>query len=90
MDDRGRLPALLNVLSVTLSRELYRSGIHDDVAERHTDHVVIIYGADADALQVRQGHHQVFSSYAATVGVLPKVLQGQQVISFSHTCGRVN
>lgn len=49
-------PALLHVLGVAVGAELHAGGVHDDVAERHADHVVVVYGADADALQAGQRH----------------------------------
>ena len=46
------LPALFDVLGMTMSAELHGGGIHDDVTEGHADHVVVVDGADADAVQV--------------------------------------
>lgn len=71
-------PALLHVLGVTQNAEFHRGGIHGDVAERHADHVVVIDGADADAVQVGQGHHQVLPRDGATVGMLPVVLEAAE------------
>lgn len=68
-------PAFFNVLSMTQNAELHSRGIHDNVTECHTDHVVIIVGADADAFQVGQGHHQLISGHRTTTGVLPVVLK---------------
>lgn len=67
-------PALLHVLGVAVGAELHAGGVHDDVAERHADHVVVVDGAHADALQVRQRHQQVLAAHRAAVGVLPVIL----------------
>lgn len=68
------LPALLNIFRMTPSAELHSGGIHDNVTKRHTDHVVVVDGADTDAIQVGQGHHQLVSAHLAAIGVLPVVL----------------
>lgn len=60
---------------MTPSAELHGGGIHDDVAEGHADHVVVVDGADADAVQIGQRHHQLLPTHGAPVGVLPFVLQ---------------
>lgn len=60
---------------MTQSAELHSGGIHDDVAERHADHVVVVDGADVDAVQVGQRHQQVLPAHGATVGVLPFILK---------------
>lgn len=60
-------PALLHVLSVAQDAEFHSGGVHDDIAERHADHVVVIDGADADALQVGQSHQQIFPGHRAAV-----------------------
>lgn len=70
-------PALLHVLGVAVGAELHTGGVHDDVAERHADHVVVVYGAHADALQVGQRHQQVLAAHRAAVGVLPVILPGE-------------
>lgn len=67
-------PALLHVLGVAVGAELHAGGVHDDVAERHADHVVVVDGAHADALQVGQRHQQVLAADRAAVGVLPVIL----------------
>lgn len=66
------------------SAELHCGGIHDDVTERCADHVVIIDGADADALQVGQRRYQLLTADREAVGVLPVVLENikQQIYSF--------
>lgn len=63
---------------MTEGAELHGGGVHDDVTERHADHVVVVDGADADAVQVGQRHHQLLSAHLAAVGVLPIILQKQQ------------
>lgn len=69
------LPALFNRLGVTQNAELHSGGIHDDVAECHADHVVVVDGADADAVQVGQGHHQLLPAHRAAVRMLPVILK---------------
>lgn len=69
-------PALLHVLGVAVRAELHAGGVHDDVAERHADHVVVVDGAHADALQVGQRRQQVLAAHRAAVGVLPVILPG--------------
>lgn len=69
------LPALLHILSVTQSAELRTGEIHDNVTERHADHVFVVDGADADALQVGQCHQQLLPAHWAAVGVLPVILE---------------
>lgn len=69
------LPALFDILSMTHSAELHAGGIHDDITERHADHVVVIDGADADAVQVGQCHHQILAAHRPTIGVLPVILK---------------
>lgn len=54
---------------------LHSGGVHDDVTERHAHHVVVVDGADANALQAGQRHHQVLTGHLATRRVLPVVLQ---------------
>lgn len=60
---------------MTHGAELHRGGIHDDVTEGHTDHVVVVDGADADAVQIGKGHHQLLTAHRPTAGLLPIVLQ---------------
>lgn len=67
-------PALLHVLGVAVDAELHAGSVHDDVAERHAHHVVVVDGAHADALQVGQRHQQVLAAHRAAVGVLPVIL----------------
>lgn len=55
--------------------ELHGGDVHDDVTECHADHVVIVDGADVDAVQVGQRHHQILPAHGATVGVLPVILK---------------
>lgn len=52
-------PALLYVFRLACGAEHCTGGIHDDVAQTHAGHAVVVNGADADALQVRQGHQQI-------------------------------
>lgn len=71
-------PALFDISGVTQSAELHRGGIHDDVTEPHADHVVVVVGANADAVQTGQRHHQLLPGHGAAIGVLPFILkQGQ-------------
>lgn len=60
---------------MTQSAELHGGGIHDDITECHTDHVVVIDGADADAVQVGQCHHQILAIHRPAIGVLPVILK---------------
>lgn len=78
------LPAFLNILSMAKSAELHCGGIHDNVTECCADHVVIIDGADADALQVGQRHHQLLAADREAAGVLPVLLENikQHIYSF--------
>lgn len=78
------LPALFNVLCLTTSAELHGGGIHDDVTDSHADHVVVVDGADADAVQVGQGHHKLLSAHRAPVGVLPFILKQYQASLLTH------
>lgn len=55
--------------------ELYGGGVHDDVTDGHADHVVVVDGADVDAVQVGQRHHHVLPAHRETVGVLPVILR---------------
>lgn len=59
---------------MAVGAELHVGGVHDDVAERHADHVVVVDGAHADALQVGQRHQQVLAAHRPPVGVLPVIL----------------
>lgn len=68
------LPAFFNIPSMTKSAEFLCCGIHDDVAERHADHVVIVDGADANTVQASQSHHQVLAADREATGVLPVLL----------------
>lgn len=63
---------------MTQSAELHSGRIHDDITERHADHVVVVDGADAEALQVGQRHHQVLAADAAAIGVLPVILHNDR------------
>ncbi len=60
---------------MTQRAELHTGGIHDDVTECHADHVVVVDGADADAVQVGQRHHQLLPAHGAAIGVLPVILK---------------
>lgn len=60
---------------MTQSAELHSGGFHDNVAESHADHVVVVDGADADAVQVGQRHHQLLPAHRAAIGVLPSILK---------------
>ncbi len=51
------LPALFHIFGMTQCAELHGGGVHDDVAECNADHVIVVNGADADAVQVGQRHH---------------------------------
>lgn len=68
------LPALFHVLGVPVSGELNAGFVHDNVTESHADHVVVVYGADADALQVCERHQQILPAHGAAVGMLPVIL----------------
>ena len=58
-----------------MSAELHGGGVHDDVAERHADHVVVVDGANADAVQVGQRHQQILPGHSTAIGVLPFILK---------------
>lgn len=79
----SRSPALLHVPGVAVGAELHAGGVHDDVTERHADHVVVVDGANADALQVGQRHEQVLAAHRAAVGVLPVILPTERGF-FTH------
>lgn len=72
------LPAFFHILCMAQSAELHSGGIHDDVTERHTDHVVVEDSADVDAVQVCQRHHQIIPAHRAAIGVLPVVLKHRE------------
>lgn len=63
---------------MTQNAELHAGGVHDDVTECHADHVVVVDGADVDAVQVGQCHHQLLPAHRAAIGVLPVILKQQQ------------
>lgn len=60
---------------MTQNAELHSGGVHYDVTECHADHVVVVDGADADAVQVGQRHHQLLTAHSAAIGVLPVILK---------------
>lgn len=62
MRDKER-PALLHVFRLALCAERHAGGVHDDLAETHTGHAVVVDGSDADALQVSQGHQEILASH---------------------------
>lgn len=66
--------------------ELHGGDVHDDVTECHADHVVIVDGADVDAVQVGQGHHQILPAHGATVGVLPVILKYKYNVKILFFC----
>lgn len=69
------LPALFYILSMTRSSEFYRGGVHDNVTERHTDHMVIIDGANVKAVQIGQSHHELLPAHGPAIGLLPVLLK---------------
>lgn len=72
---------------MTHSAELCGGDIHDDITECHADHVVVINGAEADALQVSQCHQQVLAGHSPAIGVLPVFLkQADKLINVYLTC----
>lgn len=60
---------------MTHGAELYGGDIHDDITECHADHVVVIDGADIDAVQVGQCHQHVLAAHRPAIGVLPVFLK---------------
>lgn len=69
------VPALLNISGVTRSAELHTGDVHDDIAECHADHVVVVDGPDVDAVQVGQRHQQILPGHWAPIRVLPLILE---------------
>lgn len=56
-------PALLHISRQALCTEQRTGGVHDDVTQTHAGHAVVVDGADADALQVSQGHQEIRASH---------------------------
>lgn len=75
VDLKAHKPALLHISRVPLLGELFGGGIHVDVTQAHTGHAVVINGANVDALQIGQSHHEVITSYGSSWGVLPVFLR---------------